>query len=381
VLVASSAPQEPANGDVPAGKPAPSGIWNTLLTSLPIGLTILATIFAGMSSSEMTQAMYYRSLASQHQSKAGDQWAFFQAKRIRGTSLEMTAELLQSLGQPAAFDPRQVDAVCEKLLAELEKLDGGKEVDDGGRRQQAMAAAVRIKKSRETLAKRLADPAVQQNLPYLTGFKIPKTELLALTKKDAKEAIDATVKAISQRQTEGETAELVRRIDFGDIEEATRLAEQNADAFDKAGRAVGEAIEPFRSIMAELAAAVRPFREPAAAPAEPGTLASLAVSIDAQNKGFRLAVIEFDARRYRQESSLNRQAAEMYEVRVRRSGVESDRHRDRSKMFFYSMLVAQLGVTVASLALARSQRKSLWLFAAVAGVAAMGFSGYVYVSF
>ena len=45
-------------------------------------MTVLATVFAGLSSSEMTQAMFHRSLASQQQSKAGDQWAFFQPERL-----------------------------------------------------------------------------------------------------------------------------------------------------------------------------------------------------------------------------------------------------------------------------------------------------------
>jgi Domain of unknown function (DUF4337) len=104
-LVDSTAPQ-PENATDSA--PKPSGIWNTLLTSLPIVLTVLATAFAGLSSSEMTQSMYYRSLAAQYQSKAGDQWAFFQAKRTRGATLEMTAELLQSLGNPTPFDPAEI---------------------------------------------------------------------------------------------------------------------------------------------------------------------------------------------------------------------------------------------------------------------------------
>ena len=51
-------------------------------------------------------------------------------------------------------------------------------------------------------------------------------------------------------------------------------------------------------------------------------------------------MLEFDSKRYQQESVLNRSAAETYEVRVRRSGVESDRFRERSKLFFYSMLMA-----------------------------------------
>jgi hypothetical protein len=50
-------------------------------------------------------------------------------------------------------------------------------------------------------------------------------------------------------------------------------------------------------------------------------------------------------------------------------------------MFFYSMLIAQMGVTVASLALARRQRSSLWLFAALAGLISLGFTGYIYLTF
>src|SRR5713226_8304711 len=107
-LVTTESPKE-------AEAPAAKGVWGTILKTTPIVLTVLATAFAGMSSSEMTQSMYYRSLAAQHQSKAGDQWAFFQAKKIRGTSLDMTVELLESLAQPAAFDPMQVDAVSLKL--------------------------------------------------------------------------------------------------------------------------------------------------------------------------------------------------------------------------------------------------------------------------
>ena len=85
--------------------------------------------------------------------------------------------------------------------------------------------------------------------------------------------------------------------------------------------------------------------------------------------------MDYEARRYRQEAAFNRRAAEAYEVRVRRSGVESDRHRERSKRFFYSMLLAQVGVTVSSLALARAQRSLLWLLAAAAGVVALCLRG------
>ena len=63
------------------------------LAAIPVALTVLATIFAGMSSSEMTRSMFYRSLAAQYQAKAGDQWGLFQAKKIRGSTLDAAGDL------------------------------------------------------------------------------------------------------------------------------------------------------------------------------------------------------------------------------------------------------------------------------------------------
>src|ERR1700676_3862059 len=80
----------------PPEKP-PTTLWGHVVQITPIVLTVLATALAGLSSSEMTQSMYCRTLAGQYQAKAGDQWAFFQAKRIRSASLDGTIALLHSL--------------------------------------------------------------------------------------------------------------------------------------------------------------------------------------------------------------------------------------------------------------------------------------------
>ena len=63
--------------DIPAGK------WGKILAATPIVMTVIATLLAGLSSGEMTRAQYDRALAAQQQSKAGDQWNYFQAKRLR----------------------------------------------------------------------------------------------------------------------------------------------------------------------------------------------------------------------------------------------------------------------------------------------------------
>jgi hypothetical protein len=376
--VDSASPKAPDDSADKPAPPKPEGVWGTILTTTPIVLTILATAFAGLSSSEMTQAMYFRSLAAQHQSKAGDQWAFFQAKRVRGTSLEMTAELLHTLAPPDPFDPAEVEAVSAHVFHLLERAAGA----GGAQRKAAADAAAKVQQARAKLAGLLADARTSQALPHLTGAALPKVEVRPLPRDEARQALDDAVRAIRRRQTEAETTGVVGRLKPDDVEEATRLAEEDADRFDKACEPVGDTLKAFRAVLGELNAAVRPFRKPPAGRADDRSrLAEVPASVDRLSTSFKAAALDFEARRYRQEASFNRKAAELYEVRVRRSGVESDRHRERSKKFFYSMLIAQLGVTVSSLALARAQRSTLWLLAALAGLTALGFSGYVYVSY
>src|SRR5436190_8176106 len=74
-------------------------VWRKILTATPVVMTVVATALAGLASSEMTRAQYDRSLAAQQQSKAGDQWSYFQAKRLRGAMQHSTLDLLQSTTQ------------------------------------------------------------------------------------------------------------------------------------------------------------------------------------------------------------------------------------------------------------------------------------------
>jgi hypothetical protein len=94
----------------------------------------------------------------------------------------------------------------------------------------------------------------------------------------------------------------------------------------------------------------------------------------------RAAKQDFTARRYAKEAAFNQESAGLYEILVRRTGAESDRHRTRSKNFFYAMLCAQAGVTVAAFALARSRKSWFWAVAGSAGFIAVSFGAYVYVA-
>ena len=72
-------------------------------------------------------------------------------------------------------------------------------------------------------------------------------------------------------------------------------------------------------------------------------------------------------------------AATVYEVQVRKSSQLAEQHRDRSKHFFYCMLAAQAGVTIATFALAFKHRSLLWGLASFAGLSAVAVSLYVYL--
>src|SRR5215467_1888970 len=83
----------------------PQSRFGKILSATPVVMAVVATMLAGLASSAMTRAQYDRSLGAQQQSKAGDQWSFFQAKRMRGAIQHNTADLLQSVIEVPPFDP------------------------------------------------------------------------------------------------------------------------------------------------------------------------------------------------------------------------------------------------------------------------------------
>ena len=91
----------------------PQNQWGKILTATPVIMTVVATMLAGLASSEMTRAQYDRALAAQQQSKAGDQWSFFQAKRVRAALQRNTVELLEFNGGVRALDPATLRQSCE----------------------------------------------------------------------------------------------------------------------------------------------------------------------------------------------------------------------------------------------------------------------------
>jgi len=74
----------------------PQTQWGKILSATPVVMTVIATLLAGLASSEMTRAQYDRALGAQLQSKAGDQWGYFQAKKMRAAMQRNSLELLEA---------------------------------------------------------------------------------------------------------------------------------------------------------------------------------------------------------------------------------------------------------------------------------------------
>jgi hypothetical protein len=87
----------------PAAPPAepPKSVFDKLGAALPVALTALATAFAGMSTSELQQAMFWRSYAAQDQAKATSQWTLAGFKRDRALICQATAAQLRAAGNGA----------------------------------------------------------------------------------------------------------------------------------------------------------------------------------------------------------------------------------------------------------------------------------------
>jgi hypothetical protein len=129
--------------------------WGKILSVTPVVMTVIATLLAGLASSEMTRAQYDRSLAAQRQSKAGDQWGFFQSKRLRAVMLRGTIDLMVTAEGAKGLDgaalrrvlgsssPGAVDSPAGQLaIAALSAIDSARPDEDIARLVVAAAGPV-----------------------------------------------------------------------------------------------------------------------------------------------------------------------------------------------------------------------------------------------
>jgi hypothetical protein len=392
----------------------------TLVTGVLVAV-LLATVsmsLTGISSSEMSRAQYFGTRAVRYQTLASDQWNFFQAKRIRGTEMENTVELLgaivrsvpvtrETLAEAAARLPEDFDHTvteADRLLKTLDTAKGGSSTGSKALRQAAKKlreSAAKQSTDAKALQKRLdaalADPEVQEALGYLrVGLpEVTKQPVGDERVREARYAIDA-------RKPETDTAPLMVRITDRELGEAMEAAEANAIAFDAKSKPLDRALDQVAKVLDEQAQLAAALRRAAAAvsAAMPGAsidggnptgeihaaAKALEQTTSAAERSTRELVLAFGAgrrgytaRRYEREARDNQEIAGIYEIQVRRNNWLSERHRQRSVLFFFALLFAQTGVIISAIALAVKDKGLLWGLAGLAGAAAVFFGAYVYL--
>lgn len=300
----------------------PQNHWGKVLAATPVVMTVIATLLAGLASSEMTRAQYTRSLAAQQQSKAGDQWNFFQAKRLRGSMQRGTLDLLQS-------------------TVPLRLLD----------------AAVLRQAGAGELTALLDTPAGQSALAALTRSELPTIPASPPPHPNVKAAADA----MESTRAEAELVPFIAALTVPLLDDALRNAKDRATALDIALTPVSQAVEQMEKLLAKVAGD------------SVGALNSVSLVRD-----FTAARLRYTALRYDAEARANQGVANVYELLVRQSNSTAERHHRRSQRFFFGMLAAQAAVIISTFSLATRQRSVLWSLAALAGLAAIGFAVYVY---
>lgn len=321
----------------------PPNAWGKILTTTPVVMAVVSTLLAGLASSEMTRAQYDRSLAAQQQSKAGDQWSLYQAKKVRAAIQRNSMELLGNL---APICP--IDDVTFRLC-----LDRVSPVGDGIPAKADAIAAL------ETPAGRMAIDAL------VLGHGADPEPPMPLAPE-----VTRALAAIGDQRPEDEIAMAVAHVSDASIDQALMSAKRRVQAYDEISKPTSGMIDRLNGVFLRLAASSRSDGRASYDTVEPSP-ASIKRDLSA-------ASLAYGARRYDDEARLNQDIAACYEVQVRRSNLSAERHHQRSQSFFFGMLGAQLGVIISTVALAARQRNVLWSISAGAGILAVGFAGYVY---
>lgn len=390
-----------------------------IFTTTPVVLTILGTLLAGASTGEMTQAQYYRSLAAQNQSKVGDQWAFFQAKRIRGQTLEASADMLPVLARPDRIDARLVQDAANRLVQRLERAEKNVEKlrdavakaenglgPAGDQLRPATDALLKtvqqnLRAAQETRSKLVAELArgdVQSAFAYVGTDKLPEVKDQPIEDPHIKELLQG----IEDRKTEADMVPLLRQVSDTELRHAIETAEGNARAFELASKPINAVLEKLDHLvdsqvqqaagfhqgvvtldvaLAEVPDGMTKALQDVRAAGEAVLRSDTAVKAAAEELSgiARAARYDYNARRYYRDARYNQRAATLYEIEARKNSATSERFRVRSRQFFYGLLFAQAGAAIASLSLAMHRKSILWGLAGVAGIAALTFSAYVYL--
>jgi hypothetical protein len=239
------------------------------------------------------------------------------------------------------------------------------------------------------------NPEVRKSLYYFDDSLLRKLNEL-------NSAIPDAVLEVIERKTEDQMGDTLPNISTEQIQEAIHEGQKTARQFEvacgpitgafkgldkliveqtAAARLVYRAAQEFNLAAAPLIgvdAKVNDLHQTAQAAERAGS--TLKSAADEFGNDFKASQLRWDSRRYEREARDNQAVAGLYELDVRKANLESDRHRQRSTNFFYAMLAAQGAVTIATFSIAMRRRSFLWGLATAAGLAAVTFGAYVFVS-
>jgi hypothetical protein len=324
----------------------PPTLWGKVLGATPIVMTVIATVLAGLASSEMTRAQYDRSLAAQLQSKASDQWNLYQAKKLQGIVQGDVLDLMEA-GQPL----HGVD------LPALRRV-----LPDAAPAPSDSTDSPEATRLRQILAEPGTPPALdlfQQNaLP-------PVAPAVPLDPK-----ITAAMAAVQAGRDEDEVAGLLQGVTPAELAAALRAATARSQALDAATGPVNQVVARTE---AGVKALLRRLRSDA------GANPDLQAQVTTLSRDFAAQRLRYTITRYQAEARINSDIANVYELQLRQSNLAAERHHRRSQYFFIGMLAAQMAVVIATFALAARQRSLLWSLAAAAGFGAASFAFYIYL--
>jgi hypothetical protein len=300
----------------------PKSLIEKIGAALPVGLTAIATVFAGMSTGALQQAMYWKSQAAQDQSKATNQWTLAGFKVDRSLIMQTTAAQMATFADNPANPFTATSALSADATAEQRATEwlSGKGPPRAYRRTSP--------------EKDKAPPAV--GLPAIESPQLAEMLDAIKNRKEESEIIrmaaSIPLDAINRAIDEGEST-------------VERITEKDWDAVVSAAR----------------------------------DLVRAKTKDKAAGAAAQVALFEMEQRRYRSEATLNQEVGFLYEARVKITTAESDKHRKKSQQFFYAMLAAQIGATISALALAKKTGSALWLFAGLIGLASLGIGAYVFL--
>jgi Domain of unknown function (DUF4337) len=173
-------------------KDLPPTKFGKILGATPVIMAVVATMLAGLASSEMTRAQYDRSFAAQLQSKAGDQWSYYQAKKLRSAVAHNTLDLLAATSE--------VQPLAASALTDAD---------------QATAAAL-----------------TKNQLPEAAPVKFDDN-------------INAALAAVENSRPETEIAAALAKVKPAQLAESLTAAQDAATAFDNATKPINKASDKF----------------------------------------------------------------------------------------------------------------------------------------